>query len=79
MLLVSGSYFECLENPATGDVNKSGNVDAADLAIVLNVTAANITEGSPPCTAPDMGDFNGNNSIDADDCVTLAYMLCGNM
>lgn len=75
---VSEITYDCTLAPY-GDVDESGLVDAADLAVILNVTVGNLVEGAAPCTAPGLGDFDGSQQLDAADCVVLANRLAANL
>jgi Dockerin type I domain len=78
ILLQTGSPSGC--NPAYGDLNQDGAVNATDLVILSNYLAGNLTQGPPPFTASmSYADLDRSGSVTAVDLVILQNYLVGNI
>lgn len=63
-----------------GDMDRSGRVDARDLAILENCVALNLAPGTPPFTAPlAAADVDQSGTVDAADLSLLGQYLAGTL
>ncbi|MBP7864639.1 MAG: right-handed parallel beta-helix repeat-containing protein [Acidobacteria bacterium] len=65
------------QGPLSGDVDGSGETDAADLAVIANVLVGNLPEGRAPCAWPERADYDDSGALAAADLVVLARTLAG--
>jgi len=67
-------------NPAYGDLNTDGSVNAVDLVILANFMAGNLRQGAPPFTASAaFADLNRSGAVDAVDLVLMQNFMSGNI
>jgi len=67
-------------NGEFGDLNRDGRRDVADLVILSNYLAGNLSQGTAPFTASaSFADLNGSGSVNSVDAVLLQNFLAGNV